>query len=203
MGKMKPAWYYARQAEEAEAREAYFRTRPAPTPPATVSQRATAIAYYRTLNIKRGNDSVIFPVQVDVAARTLIAAAPAAAYTAAGLLAAEPTTGTEIVLDRPRGFFPSKASWYAGLAAPIRDATPYNTRWTKYYATTGTGADARSHYSMPISVAAGEVTPTGVQAAFNAIFKNADGTPKTAVLGTKNGRASLQLERNKGLSVLT
>lgn len=178
MGRMKPAWYYQRQANEAKARSDYFENR-VPTVDTTVNSRgASTTLYYRSLLLTDGTDPLIFRVNV---LNSTLAILPAAS---AGLKDA--LTSTEFAIPlRSSGVKPSKANWFLGDATPSAVATAWNTRWIRYYAQT-----AGAHRSIPFTKSAGAFDAGDLQAAFNTLFTGSAGATK---LGT-NGRAFLTLE---------
>lgn len=192
MSRMKPSWYYQRQATEAQARETYFRTRPAPVTDNVVIQRASTTAYYRSMLRRTGADPAIIQVQVDNDALTKIQGG----LTPIGLLSTLPAN-TIAFPQRGSGITPTKASWHSGKATPTVRRTAWNTAWTEYYDTTA----GRSHFSVPLSLATGEITAQALNTAFLAVFKPS-GTASAAMLGAKNGRAQLTLEKGS-TSVLT
>lgn len=194
MARIKPSYYYERQADEAKKREVYYRTpRPPKAANTAVKQRENDKIYYRSLNQKVGNDSIVYGIFVTKAALALVTPAQA------GLLLVKPTTAGVVVLERPQGFFPSVAKWYKGVATPSYVTTKYQTSYPRYVDKSATG---QSSFSMPISVETGEVTAQKVEAAYEAIF-NPAGVANTTLLGAKNGRASLTLEKSGGNSVVT
>lgn len=182
MGRMKPSWYYERQATEANAREQYYVNRQPPAEGATIQSRGKATeAFYRSLIVKDGAESRIFKVQV---ADTTIAKVTLAE---AGL---KPTlAATEFAYSiRGSGVTPTKVFWYKGDTTPSRKRTPWNSSYIKYYDDAG----GRSHFSMPFSKVSGEVTPEDLKTAFNTLF---GGSKKDTLLGAENGRAYMVLER--------
>lgn len=194
MATIKPSWYYEKQAAEAAKRETYYRTARPPKPPGTaVVQRPTRQIYYRSLNQKANNESIIYSMQANEAALTAVTAAKA------GITTTAPTGTTDIVLPRPKGFFPTRANWYKGTATPATATTPYQTSYPRYY---DKAAGVQSHFSIPMSMVTGEVTVAGIKLLFDAIF-NPGGVANTTLLGTKNGRASLTLEKSRGAAILT
>jgi hypothetical protein len=84
---------------------------------------------------------------------------------------------------------PSAARWYNGTGTPTIRTTAYGTKWTQYY-DNATGA-AQSHYSIPLSRAAGDFGIADIQTTFNNIFSDAN---RATLLGAKNGRAELDIE---------
>lgn len=65
MGRIKPAWYYERQKEEAEKREAYYRNRQAPPTGTTVKSRgASTDLFYRSLTQRLEAEPIIYRVGV-------------------------------------------------------------------------------------------------------------------------------------------
>lgn len=180
MGRMKPAWYYTRQAQEATARANYFANR-VPSADTTVNSRgASTTLYYRSMLLTDGTDPLIFSVNV---LNSTLAAVPAAQ---AGLLTVL-GAGDFALPMRGSGVKPTMARWYKGAATPTAKNTAWGTRRIQYY-----DASDGSHKSIPISRATGTITPAEIQTAFNTIF---NGGNKTALLGTQNGRAFLEFER--------
>ena len=180
MGRMKPAYYYERQAAEAVAREAYYRTR-TPSDTTTVKNRPTTTLYYNSLLVRNGADAVVYKVSPSTAGLGIITAAEA------GLMAAPPT-GKQPLNMRSSGVTPTKIHWYKGDATPSASRTPWNSRVIKYYDSTGT----QSHYSLPFSRVVDTFDSRDLQTAFNALFS---GTRRTTLLGAENGRAYLELEK--------
>lgn len=180
MGRMKPAWYYERQAQEATARANYYRNR-VPSVDTTVKSRQTTSAFYRSLLNKNGTEHLFFKVAPANAAVGLISIAQA------GLLTTLPVN-TVAQNMRGSGLKPSKISWYKGDATPVAERTPYNTRWIRYYSTAGT----QSHFSVPFSRAAAEFDAQDLITAYQTIFT---GGGRDTLLGTVNGRSQLFLER--------
>lgn len=182
MARMKPAWYYTRQAAEATARANYYATKAPPVDGTTVNSRgASTRLIYHSLILRNGTDPSPFYVNVLNANLALITA------TEAGL-ATTPASGESPLPIRGTGVKPSKISWYRGDATPVRKRTAWNSSYTKYYDSTG----GRSHYSMPFSDTTGTFDADDLRTKFDALF-GASGT-KRAQLGTANGRAQLTLE---------
>lgn len=179
MARMKPAYYYERQAREAKARDTYYETRVPPLVTA-VKNRPSVVAYYRSLLIKQGTDEAVYKVSVKQAAINLVSLAEA------GLPETVANTIFPLVM-RGSGVKPSQIHWYKGDATPTASRTPWQSRVIRYYDKTG----PQSHYSMPFSRATGAFTPTDLKTAFNALF---GGTKRASLLGTANGRAYLELE---------
>lgn len=180
MGRIKPVYYYERQAAEAKARADYYRNRQ-PSISTTVNTRRKTEKFYRSLTKQVGTDRVIYRVQVSDASLLLMTPAQA------GLL--DEITAAQVAFSlRGSGVQPSKANWYKGDATPVAQRTPYNTRWIRYYDTTGT----QSHHSVPFSRANTLFTSTDLENAFSAFFS---GDTKTNLLGQNNGRAYLTFEK--------
>lgn len=188
---MKPAWYYDRQAKEAAARETYFRNKPRTTRAAgtAIAQKDTVTRFYRSLFLLDGTEHRQFRVDVDSSALTKIGGETIAGLTAVG-------EAGKLILSVRENLKPTRATWYSGKASPTVAVTAWGSVWTKYYDTTGTGADARSSYSMPLSSVAATFDSKDIITKFNGIFQAAAGTGgNTTLLGAKNGRASLSLEK--------
>jgi hypothetical protein len=181
MGRIRPAWYYQRQAAEAQARETHFLNRTPPPAGTTVNQRGdTTQLFYRSLSLVDGTDPLIFRTDVRTATLGIVSAAQAGLKTT--------LANTEAALPlRGSGLVPTKLQWYKGDATPSVQRTAWNTHWTRYYQT-------NTHHSMPFSRATGSFTAHDLTTAFNALF-GATGTVRDGALGTKNGRANLTLER--------
>lgn len=179
MARMKPAYYYERQAAEATARDAFYRNRVPPNN-TTVKNRPSVVAYYRSLLIRQGTDEAVYKVSVKQAAINLVTLAEA------GLPESVAATIFPLVM-RGSGVKPSQIHWYKGDSTPVASRTPWQSRVIRYYDKTG----PQSHYSMPFSRATGVFTPTDLKTAFNALF---NGTKRVGLLGTANGRAYLELE---------
>lgn len=186
MGRLKPSWYYEKQAQEAQAREQYFLNRPAPPDgTAVVSRGSSTDLFYRSLLQKDagGTDPVIYKVSVYDDNLAIVSATEAGLMTALG-------TGEVAQRLRGSGVKPTKVHWYKGATTPVRMKSEWNTSWTKYYDTSG----GRSHYSTPFSKASGAFTAADLQTQFNALFGEG-GSKRTLALGTQNGRAYLEYER--------
>lgn len=184
MSRVRPAWYYERQARIANDREAYRRNNP-PTPQTAVRSRGPATdVWYRSLALVDGTEHRVFKTAVDNDTLQIVTAVQA------GLLTAAPADGASFSL-RGSGLTPTKLIWQRGVATPSRVRTPWNSSYIKYYE--GNNRDAiRSHYSMPFSRATGAFSAADLRAAFNTIMS---GGARTTMLGAENGRASLVLER--------
>lgn len=183
MSRIKPAWYYERQATITRAREQFYANRTAPTTPTTIQSRGPSTdLFYRSLNLANGTDPVIFRVSVNNDTLGAISA------TQLGLAAT--LSSTEVALRlRGSGVKPTRVHWYRGAATPTRRTTSWGSRVSRYYDTQGN----RSHFSAPFSKASGTVTGPEIQDRFNALF-GPSGTLR-ALLGAQNGRAWLELER--------
>jgi len=182
MGRIKPSWYYERQAQLANAREAYYRDRTPPTTPTTIESRgASTSLFYRSLNMISGTDHLIYGVDVydDTLAR--VGAGPLGLMTALG-------AGEVALRMRGSGIKPTKAHWYRGTTTPVRTTTPWGSRVSRYYDDQG----GQSHFSAPFSRASGVFNGADLMDAFQGLF-GASGTVR-AQLGAQNGRAWLELE---------
>jgi hypothetical protein len=187
MGRRKPVWLYQRQLDKATARENYYRTK-TPTTSTVVKDRKQVQLFYRSMFVKFGTQPLIYAVRPTEAAITAIGGAGDA-----GLLAAMPTGAADQTVPLPirgSGVTPTKACWYKGATTPVGDATPWSSRWIRYYDKPATG---QSHFSVPFSRASGAVNSAEIQGAFNALFGPTGS--KKALLGTENGRAWLDLEK--------
>ncbi len=182
---IKPAWYYKQQMEQAEARENYFKNRPAPVPPATVNDRGPSTTlFYRSLLLKNGTDPVIFRVNV---LNATVGQSGKLGVADVGLLETLPAN-TMAFPTRGSGINPTKVYWQKGDTTPTRQTTDWGTKWTRYYDPT-----PGSSGSSPFSKASGTFDAGDLQTAFNGLF-GANGT-KRSLLGTENGRAWLEYER--------
>lgn len=180
MGRIRPSWYYERQAREANAREAFRTNYSGPPEGTTINSRPpTTTVYYRSLLVKDGTDHRTFLTSVANPTLAIVSAA------SAGLLTVAPV-GETILPLRGSGITPSKASWYAGDSNPVYESSDWGTRYARYY-------QPGTHKSIPISDDAGEFTPQDVMARFNLLF--GVGGSARAALGAQNGRAQLTLER--------
>ncbi len=179
----KPAWMLERQLAAAKAREQYYLTY-VPPESGTVEQRDKTTLFYRSLNLKDATAHKVFTVKVDNFA---IGASGVGSADAAGLLTAAPT-GTS-PLSVVNNVKPSRIFWYQGKATPTVGKTAWNTRKVTYYDTT----NGRSHFSVPVSEPTGEFDASDLIARFQLLF-GPSGTKK-GLLGTKNGRAWLELEQ--------
>jgi hypothetical protein len=180
---MKQPWYYTRQATIAQARQTYFASR-GPTAPGPIIQRgASQTLYYRSLALRAGTEPTIFVV--NVSSDTL------AKVTAAELgLKAALASGESALRIRGTGIKPSRVHWYEGVSAPVRTSTPWGSSVSRYYEKSGT---AQSHFSAPFSQTTGVFTANDLFQDFEALFGG--GGAKRGLLGTKNGRAWLELEQ--------
>ena len=178
MGRIKPAWYYQRKATAAQAREDYLEANPPAPPDGTIDQRgASTDLFYRSLTMTDGTNPLIFQVSVLEATLQLVDA------TQLGLLE---TLGVDEVALRMRGsgIKPSRVHWYEGATTPTRSRTPWGTSVAKYY--------EGSVYSAPFSQRVGVFSAQDLRANFDALF--GPGGSERALLGTRNGRAWLELE---------
>lgn len=203
MGRRKTANYYKKKAQEAEARETYYRNRPArPRGGDAVIQKNLTSFIYRSMLLKwtntagdqTSNDHL--PFRIDVSARVISKVTNAANL---GLLGVDTNTvNTSIARPiRGSGIRPSQANWYNGTGTPVPVKTAWNSSWTRYY--DSAQGNAQSHFSAPLSVAAGGFGPVDIEAKFKALFA---GNNKTAYLGASNGRAELKLEYASGLNAI-
>ena len=187
----KTAAYYQRKAAEAERRETYFRTRPArPRAGTTVTQKNTQSFIYRSLfvTIGSGDTASHVPYIVNVGAGNIAKIGNAST---AGLLGGNSTAPEAQGARRIKnsGLHPSVARWSNGNATPVLRTTAWQTTWIQYH--DNAEGEAQSSFSIPLSQAAGNFTAQDVIAKYKTIF---EGVNKATLLGTKNGRAELQLE---------
>lgn len=183
MGRMRPAWYYERQAQEAQARATYFQNRQPPPAGTTVEQRgASTDLFYRSLLQRSGTDSLIYKVSVLDSTLSRISAVQAGLKTTLG--------ADEVALRlRGSGLKPTRMHWYRGKTTPTRERSPWNTSWTQYYDETG----GQSHFSIPLSKATGVFDGGDLLDAFEGLF-GPTGTQR-ALLGATNGRAYVTMEQ--------
>lgn len=181
MGRIKPAWYYEKQATEAKAREEFYRNRK-PTDSTTVKKRSRRSMFYRSLFLKNGAEASYLKVSVSEAALTLLT------EESSGLLAELPDKKFAYPI-RGTGIKPTMISWYKGAATATAKKTTWGSRWIQYYDKTGD----QSHYSLPFSLKTGDVTASALQAGFDGLFNSKDGSKKN-LLGDDNGRAWMDLE---------
>ncbi len=182
MGRMRPAWYYQRQADQAEARANYFRNRQPPPEGQAVQSRGPAVtAYYRSLLVKDGTEHRVFSTSVYQDTITRLPLADA------GLLTTLPA-GTSARPLRKSGVRPTKIHWYSGNANATVVRTQWNSAWVRYYDATG-----RSHFSIPFSEATGAFGPEQLTDQFELLFGT--GGSRRALIGAQNGRAYIEFER--------
>lgn len=183
MGRLKPAWYYQRQADAAERRADHFRNRTPPTTPTTIQSRGAATdLFYRSLNLRTGADPVIFRVSVfnDTLQRV----------NATNLGLMNTLSSSEIALRlRGSGVKPTRLHWYRGRTTPVRTTTPWGTRVSNYADNQG----GQSHFSAPFSKASGTISGSEISERFESLF-GPSGSVR-AQMGAQNGRAWLELER--------
>jgi hypothetical protein len=179
MARIKPAYYYQRQLTIAQARDQYRINNPPANISGPIADRgATTDLFYRSLTLTNGADPVIFGIKVPDATLALVSAAQLGLLTALG-------AGDVSLRLKGSGVKPSKVHWYAGNTAPTRVRTAWGSTWSKYY-------DDKS-YSAPISKTTGVFSASDLRDAFEAMFRS--GGSERALLGTRNGRAWLELEQ--------
>jgi hypothetical protein len=182
MARMRPAWYYERQAQEAEARANYYRNRQPPAEDTTIQSRgASTDLLYRSLIQIQGADRLTYKVSVPNTTLSLLPAAEA------GLAAVD--TNTAALRLRGSGLKPTKIHWYRGRATAIRRRTAWNTSVSVYY----DEQNGRSHYSIPFSRVSDTFTPNTLKEQFEIMF-GPSGT-RRSLLGPTNGRAYIEWER--------
>jgi hypothetical protein len=180
MARMRPAWYYERQAQEAQRRADYFRNQTPPVEDRNIESRgASTDVYYRSLIQIEGTDHLIYATSVRASTLTLVSAVQA------GLLT---TLGETQVANRLRGsgVTPTKIHWYKGIANPVRRTTAWQTSVAVYH-------QAGTHRSMPFSIATGNFDANDLKQAFEGLF-GVGGTVRSNTLGAANGRAHITWE---------
>ena len=183
MGRIKPVWYYQRQARDAEARNNYFQNRTPPAEDATIQSRgAQTELFYRSLIQRSGTEHLIYSIQVPTQTLGQLTAAEA------GLKATLEEDEVALRL-RGSGVRPTRIKWYRGSTTPVRRTTPWGTRVARYYDTAG----QRSHFSIPFSRVTGVFDGDDLRDAFDNLF--GPGGSKRGLLGQANGRAYIEWER--------
>lgn len=177
----KPSWYYARQAEQAQARENFYRTYTPPETSTIESRGASTEVYYRSLILMDGTDHLIFRTSVDSATLNLVSAAEAGLMTSLA-------SGDTAQRMKGSGLKPTRIQWYRGAATASRRRTAWNTSVARYYDTTG----GRSHFSIPFSRATGVFNADDLTDQFQTLF--GPGGTKRTLLGAVNGRAAIRWE---------
>jgi hypothetical protein len=181
MSRMRPAWYYERQAQEAQRRADYFRNRTPPTEDRNIESRgAMTDVYYRSLIQIEGTDHLVYETSVRTSTLSIVSAAQA------GLLT---TLGTGVTANRLRnsGLKPTKIHWYKGRANPIVRPTAWQTNVAIYH-------EDGTHRSMPFSRATGNFDANDLKVAFEGLF-GAGGSVRATALGSANGRAYITWEQ--------
>lgn len=178
----KPSWYYQRQAEQAQARENFFRNRVPPESTTIESKGPQTTVFYRSLLLLNGTDHLIYRTSVDNTTLGLVTAAEAGLLTTLG-------TGDVAAPMKGSGVRPTRIQWYRGSTTPTRRRTDWGTSVARYYDTTG----GRSHFSVPFSRATGVFNADDLIDQFNALF-GPSGSKRT-LLGGANGRAAIKWER--------
>lgn len=187
MGRIKRAWYYQRKADAAERREQFLRNRQPTEKPYTQRQDRKDGVYASSVLTRVSADktktSLVFKVKYP----------EVGGLTTAKLGLFEVTDYKEAPSVRKSSIYPTTVRWYQGIATPTRKRTQWGTAWIQYYENAQGGA--QSHYSSPISAKQPLVTPSDQIAQFSQVF---EGSEKQALLGGKNGRAYLIMERLRG-----
>jgi hypothetical protein len=187
MGRIRPAWYYQRQAQEAQARENYYTNRQYQANQGAVRQRPeTVTRFYRSMTQFDGSEHKVFQVTLSQPSHEA-----AGGDSGLGLLTTAPT-GLTIQSLRGTRIKPSTVKWYRGTGTPTRKTTAWNTQYIKYYSDSDGPGGSQSHYQAPISKATGSFNAQDIQSAFRAMFEGSAGEGR---LGTENGSARLELER--------
>lgn len=179
MARMRPAWYYERQANEAQRRADYFRNQQPPAQPTSIESRgAMTDVYYRSMIQIEGTDHLVYATSVRSSTLGLVPAADAGLLTTLG-------TGTTGLRLKGSGVKPTKIHWYRGTASPVRRPTAWGTQVSIYH-------ESGTHRSMPFSRATGVFNADDLKDAFMGLF-GPGGTRRT-LLGTANGRAHITWE---------
>lgn len=181
MPRMKPAWYYTKQATEAQARATYYQNRTPPTNTTVNSRGPSVSAYYRSLLMVQGTDHLIIKVPVLQATVALVSLVDAG-------LKSTLASGETAISRRMLRLQPSTIRWYEGDPSPVAKTTAWNTRYIKY-SKAGRGV----YKSIPVSKATGTIDADDIQLVFDGLF-GPSGT-KLGLLGTSNGRAWLDFEK--------
>lgn len=181
MGRIKPTWYYERQAQQAEARENFYRNRVPPEQTDIESRGAQTDVFYRSMLLLEGTDHLIFSTTVPTDTINQVTAAEAGLLTTLA-------SGDVATRMKGSGVKPTRIHWYRGSTNPVRRRTAWNTSVARYYDTAG----GRSHFSIPFSRATGNFGPDDLNDAFRAMFGS--GGSKRNLLGTANGRAYIRWE---------
>lgn len=179
MARMRRAWYYQRQAREAQQREDFLENYQGPPEGTTIQSRGPSTAvFYRSLALRSGTDHLFFSTSVDNDSLAIVSA------TNAGLVTTLPANTTALPL-RGSGIKPSRASWYRGDPNPTYVRSRWGTSYARNY-------QPGTHRSVPLSRATGAFDAADLVEAFNGLF--GPGGTLRGNLGT-NGRANLELER--------
>lgn len=184
MGKMKPLYQLQKQLQNRQAREQYYSNYQGPPEDTVLTPEGDATTvYYRSLHIVDGSDHRFFTSSVPEVTLQKVTAAQA------GLVLVLPADTTSTPL-RGSGVKPTLAHWYKGKTNPVYKSSPWGTKWAQYYE-----SDAgKSHFSIPFSKATGVFDSADLMTAFGAVFAPG-GNANETLLGTRNGRAYLELER--------
>lgn len=182
MARIKPAYLLARQAQIAQAREDYLRTNPPSASTGAIESRgASTTLYYRSLALTDGTNPLIFDVNVFNDTLALIPAADLGLMETLGV-------GEISLRLRGSGVKPTRIHWFEGASTPVPSVTPWGSRVVRYYDNTG-----QSHFSAPFSERTGAFTASALRENFLELF--GVGGPRRGLLGLKNGRAWMELER--------
>jgi hypothetical protein len=141
MGRRKTAAQQQREYTIAQARETYYRTRPASTL-TTVRKREMETRVYASTLLKTGTNSSLIKVPISKTAMTFFGG-----DTALGLRTIQAIT--DPVSPKPKNFQPAQVHAMIGTATPTASQSPWGSRVIKY-STATTGA-AQAHYNAPIS----------------------------------------------------
>lgn len=160
MGRRRTAAQIKRQAELAEARELYYKNKPASTL-TTVRKREIEPVVYGSYSIKTATASDQYKLQASKAAVVFFGG-----LTALGLR--DPDVVTDPISGKPRNFKPAQVNAMIATATPTASVSPWGTRVIKYSAaTTGT---SQAHYVAPISAPSAVVSYDNVDARATTIF---------------------------------
>lgn len=186
MGRIRRAWYYQRKAQQAERREQFLRNREPRTEgykPRPERKDAVYASACLTAPGAANRTSLLFKVKYP----------DAKGLTPNDLGLYTVQEKPDAVPIRSAPIYPTTARWFEGTSNPQRVTTQWGTAWIRYYEPAQ--GNQNSHYSAPLSAKGDRITPESQLTTFNQLF---EGAKKTTLLGGKNGRAYLVLERLKG-----
>lgn len=189
MGRIKRAWYYQRKADAAERREQFLRNRePAERNYKARESRKEAVYASISQMVEGGNSqtaSQLYQVKFPQTSGL--------DETKLGLFTVEEKKYAFSIRNAP--IYPTTVRWYKGTGNPQRMRTQWGTAWIRYYEVAE--GNSHSHYSSPLSAKAARVEAKDQLKTFADAFR---GEQASGLLGGKNGRAYLTLERLRGYS---